>query len=68
MKKFVFEGGVSEDDVVIEDGGCYKEITLQRDDEGPLHVKISSWDDEELHDDFNQLEGRTIRVTIEILD
>ena len=57
---------LTEDLVIVEDSGLSKQTEVVDDDTpNGLFVRLLSWDD---HTRFNQLIGKTVKVTIEILD
>jgi hypothetical protein len=70
MKK-VFEQTVSARDVSEEDGGCAKILDIDDDGTGAeegMFVRVQSWSEEGEHPDFDNLIGKRVRVTIEVLD
>lgn len=54
-------------DVAVEDSGKAKIGTIYG-EEGNLFIRIQSWDEELKHEEFVQLEGKKVRVTIEVLE
>ena len=57
---------VTQDEVLVEDRGTSKQAeVVDNEDDNGLFVRIHSWAD---HTRFNQLIGKTVKVTIEILD
>lgn len=52
-------------DVEVEDGGDAKIVGVLDDKDDGMYVQVRSWEDHEL---FDQMIGRTIRVTVEILE
>lgn len=63
-----FETQVDHPAVDIEDGGRAKILSLDDNSEVGLFVRVQSWDETKEHKDFNQLLGKRVRVTVEILD
>jgi hypothetical protein len=60
------------DGVCREDGGQSLTITLVRSDEDPdptssMSIDISSWDPEKVHPGIEEMVGKNIRVTVEVL-
>jgi hypothetical protein len=66
MEKIVICGKMEVD---VEDGGRAKIGTLYGPDDSQLFVRIQSWVEEEdgVHGVFNDLEGKTLKVTIEVV-
>ncbi len=75
-KKLIFqtEGMV---DISTEDGGCAMIAenlpidTENSDEDNGMFVKIQSWDErdeDEAHLDMKKLDGKRVRITIEVLD
>lgn len=58
-----------------EDGGCALigevcDDDILRGSEAPseVFVRIQSWDDDRLHPTIRQLEGKRVRVTVEVIE
>ena len=54
--------------VASEDGNRYRGYCLSDDADNGLYVVIKSWDDNKEHVGMKSLEGKRVRVTIEVLD
>jgi hypothetical protein len=53
----------------VEDGGAARIATIADDrDDSCLFVRIQSWDELSRHEEFRELEGKKIRVTIEVIE
>lgn len=70
MKIFEVEAIIDPSRIDTEDGGCAKIATVEEgnDIEVGMFVRLQSWDDCGEHETFNQIVGKTVRVTVEILD
>jgi hypothetical protein len=57
------------EDVVLEDGGRAKIGTLYS-ESGDIFLRVQSWVDEAdgEHKSFDDLQGKTLRVTIEVIE
>lgn len=53
-------------DVDVEDSGAYKEICIESTDEC-LYFRICSYDEMELHEQFDKFIGKKIKLTIEVM-
>ena len=61
-------------DVYIDEGGIHQEVTAW-DDDSHCAIKFSSYDEKAYnenipaeHEVFNKIKGKTIRLTVEVLD
>ena len=56
--------------VESEDGGAARIYTISDDPEAEsgMFLRIQSWDENKEHTDINNLIGKRIRVTVEVLD
>lgn len=68
--KAVFEQTIIPADIAIEDSGRAKIIQIDAGDgnDNGMFIGLHSWDETLQHKDFNDLIGKKIRVTIEIID
>lgn len=68
--KAVFEQTIIPADIAIEDGGRAKIIQIDAGDgnDNGMFIGLHSWDETLQHKDFNDLIGKKIRVTIEIIE
>ena len=69
MATIQFETYIDENEIDTEDGGAAKIILL---DDGSLKdhgvfFVMHSWDEELSHTEFEQFEGRRVRVTVETI-
>lgn len=70
--KYTIESIIKVD--AIEDGGkaiiaeSIPIVTGHSDDENGMFLKLQSWDVDTVHTDFNLLNGKKIKITIEVLD
>ena len=66
MEKIVLEGIVKLDS---EDGGmCLVDYDFSQDDSSTFFVRLFSWDDTKEHATIRMMEGKKVRVTVEIID
>lgn len=69
MAKIEFETYIDEDEIDHEDGGCAR-LTFLDDgvekDTGVFFI-MHSWDEDLKHEQFEQFEGRRVRVTVETI-
>lgn len=53
----------------VEDGGAARIACISGDDQNScLFVRIQSWDELNRHEEFRELEGKRVRVTIEVIE
>lgn len=66
----VVEGQVNDEDLEIEDGGCYKtfRVMVHPKQSDGMSLQINSWDDDGNHPEFDKLIGKKVRITVEIVD
>lgn len=43
-------------------------VTGHSDDENGMTVRLQSWDEDTVHTDLNLIRGKTVKITIEVLD
>ena len=63
MNKIEIVTVLKKDDVGVEDSGAYKEICIESDDEC-LYFRICSYDEMDLHEKFDSLIGKKIKLSI----
>lgn len=64
---WVGEKNIKKKDIDVEDSGAAR-ITEVGQEGSDMFVRIQSWDSLKTHEEHRQLEGKRVRVTIEILD
>jgi hypothetical protein len=64
---WVAEKNIRKKDIDVEDSGSARIAEIDKDDSN-MFVRIQSWDSLKTHDEHQKLEGKCVRVTIEILD
>jgi len=53
----------------VEDGGAARIANLQDGHEdGCLFIRVQSWDEHLRHEEFRELEGKKVRITIEAIE
>ena len=69
MKK-TFTQNLRYSEMDIEDGGQYKGFHIEDDEENDngLYIKLGSWDENLAHEDLTKLIGKTVRITLEIIN
>lgn len=74
MEKVIYEGTVSEDTILSEDGGRAliwedgEQVSPPEEDrENGMFVLLQSWDDFKSHEVFKRFVGRRVRITVEPL-
>lgn len=66
MEKIVLEGVVKLDS---EDGGMsLVDYDFAQDDFAPFFVRLHSWDEAQKHSTIRMMEGKKVRVTVEIIE
>lgn len=71
--KYVIEAQTTDEDISVEDGGCAKILFVApTDGEDGIFARIQSWyenpDDPKAHQEINQLLGKRVRITIEVIE
>lgn len=66
-KEIVFD--LNEDEVEVEDGGMAKIVYVPHEEETGIAVTLTSYEeeDEPQHEEINQLIGKKVKITIEVL-
>lgn len=59
---------VDENEVDVEDSGMAKIATLSDASPQGLFVRVQSWSDEGNHAHFDQMLGKQVRVTVEVIE
>lgn len=66
MEKIVIEGIVK---LESEDGGlCLVDYDFSEESDGTFFVRLFSWDDTKEHSTIRMMEGKRVRVTVEIVE
>lgn len=66
MGKIILEGVVKLDSE--DDGWCLVDYDFAQDDYSTFFVRLHSWDDTKEHSVIRMMEGKKVRVSVEIIE